>query len=419
MEKIDEILNIANKCLNCKKPMCKEGCPIATNIPEFIYQIKQKNFKQAYNILQESNPMSEICSIVCPAENQCMGHCVKNLKGDPVQISYLEKFVNNWARENNIDYEINFHKKTNKKVAVIGSGPAGIACSIALIREGANVTIFEKENECGGILSYGIPDFRLQKDTISYLIDKVKALGINIKTGVEFGKDINIQDLKEQGYENIFIAIGAQIQAMYELTDKQTKSIYNSDNFLRIYNSGGKLENLGTTIVIGGGNVAFDSARAAIRSGAKDVYILYRRNQELMPAREIELEEAIQDGVKIMFQTKVLNAKIENEKIKEIECVKTKIENNKAIDIEGSNYKMKANTIIFAIGAKIDEHLFNKMGIKTENGLICVNEQYMTNIQGVYAGGDLVEAKTTVCKAVATGQKAAQSILKNIEGSDS
>lgn len=411
MENLDDVLNKASKCLNCKNPMCRKGCPIATNIPAFISKIKENNYLEAYNILQENNLMSEICSTVCPVERQCMGSCVRGIKGEPVQINYLERFINDWAKENNIKYDIKCRKSLNKKVAVIGAGPAGLACSIELKKAGADVTIFEKEDKCGGILEYGIPDFRLSKDTIKNLIDKVQSLGVKIKTGVEFGKDIDIKSLRKQGYEYIFLGMGAENQTTYSLTKEQAHGVFKSDEFLKKYNTGKHTENLGVTVVIGGGNVAFDSARTALRMGAKEVYILYRRNEELMPARKIELKEAIEDGVKMVFQTKVIGANVVNGNINEIECIKTKIENEKAVDIEGSNYMMKVDTVIFAIGSKANEQLLNNSGIKTENGLVCVDENYMTNIDKVYAGGDLVESKSSVCRAIATGKKAAKSIV--------
>lgn len=371
MEFTDEVTAYASECLGCKNPMCKRGCPLTTNIPEFINEIKNKNFAEAYYILQNNNIMSEICSTICPVEEQCMGNCIKGIKGEPVKINYLERFINSWAKENNISYEIEYNNSLNGKVAIIGSGPAGIACAIALRKYGIDVTIYEKEEKFGGILQYGIPDFRLDKNKILALEDKVKELGIDIKTNVELGKDITIEDLRKQGYENIFLGVGAQRQTRYTLSEEETKDIYESDKFLKAYNNGKHIRNLGITAVIGGGNVAIDSARAAIRMGAKEVYILYRRNRELMPARDIEIQEAIEDGIKIIYQTKVISAEVEDTKIKEIQCIKTKIENDKAVDIEGSNYRMKANTIVYAIGARVDENFFEKLGIRTEKRSSC------------------------------------------------
>ena len=415
MKNIDETLKEASKCLNCKNPSCKKGCPIATNIPEFILEIKNQNFNKAYEILQENNLMSDICSTICPAEEQCTGNCIKGIKDKPIPINELEKFINEWAKENNIKYDTIINHNTNKKVAVIGAGPAGIACSIALRKAGADVTIFEKEDKDGGILEYGIPDFRLSKEMVTNIVKRISNLGIKIENNKELGKDITINSLKNDGFDNIFLGIGAQRQTTYKLIEEPAKTILTSEELLKNYNEKGKIENLGITVVIGGGNVALDSARAAIRMGAKDVYVLYRRNKELMPAREIELKEAIEDGVKVVFQTKVISAKSNNNKIEEIECIKTKIENDKAINIENSNYKMEANTIIFAIGAKANEELLNSLGIKTSNGLVEVDENYMTNIDGVYAGGDLVESKSYVARAIATGKKAAHSILNRKE----
>lgn len=411
MNNIDNILDKANKCLNCKNPLCRNGCPIATNIPQFIAKIKENKFEEAYYILQENNFMSEICSTVCPVENQCMGSCIRGLKSEPVQINILEKFINNWAREHNIIYKANILDLKKDKIAIIGAGPAGLSAAIELKKGGKDVTIFEKEQKCGGILTYGIPDFRLSKEIVANVVDRIRNLGINIKNSVEFGKDITIESLRNDRFSNIFLATGAEKQTIYNLSDSVANNIYKSDVFLKKYATGEKLKNLGITVVIGGGNVALDSARTAIRMGAKEVYILYRRNKELMPAREIELQEAIKDGVKIIFQTKVISGKVENKEIKEIECIKTKIENQKAIDIKDSNYKMKVNTVIFAIGAKVNESFFNDFGIKTNNGLITVDENYMTTVDGIYAGGDLVESKSSVCRAIATGKKVAEAIL--------
>ena len=413
MEQLDLILEKANICLNCKKPMCKLGCPISTNIPEFIQEIKLKNFENAYNILQENNMLSEICSTVCPVEDQCMGKCVRGIKGIPIQINVLERYVDEWATDNKIEYKPEISPNCNKKVAIIGSGPAGLACAIDLAKEGASVTIFEKEEKCGGILTYGIPDFRLSKKVVNEIIERIKDLGIVIRNNVEFGNDITIDELHKQGFDEIFIGVGAQKQTIYSLGKENISGIYKSDEFLKKYCNGEKINNLGTTIVIGGGNVAIDSARVAVKQGAEKVYIVYRRNKELMPARKIEIDEAIKDGVEFIYQTKVIAANEDNKRVQEIECIKTRIENNKAVEIENSNFKMKANTVIFAIGASLDIRPFENSGIKYENGLVCVDENYKTNIEGVYAGGDAVETKSTVCRAIETGKKVAKEIIKN------
>ena len=207
---------------------------------------------EAYFILQENNPMSEICSTICPVEEQCVGHCIRGLKGTPIKINSLEKFVNIWAKENNVSYEIKKVQNINKKVAIIGAGPAGIACAIDLAKNGASVTIFEKESSLGGILEYGIPDFRLQKSILSKIANVMKGLGITIKTNITFGKDITLENLKEQGYSSVFLAMGAQKQTSYKLAEENVESVFNSDEFLKDYNLNHKKRNLGKVVVIGG-----------------------------------------------------------------------------------------------------------------------------------------------------------------------
>lgn len=412
---LEETKAFADLCLNCKNPMCRKGCPIETRIPEFISKIKNKQLEEAYKILQDNNIMSEICSIICPSENQCMGKCIKGIKGEPIRINDLENFVNKWAEENNIDYKIKTKKTQNIKIAIIGSGPAGLACATELLKEGIDVTIFEKEQALGGLLEYGIPDFRLPKRIVRKAIEKLKHAGLKIKLGKEFGKDFTIEQLKQEGFKKIFLAIGAGKSNVYSLSEEENDKIYKSDNFLKNYSMQKKFPKLDNIIVIGGGNVAIDSARVAKKIGAKKVTILYRRNRELMPARNIEIEDALNDGVEIDYLTRVISADIKDNKIKEVKCIKTKIENEKAIDILNSEFTVKADAIIFAIGLVPDSELLKQNGIILENKLVKVNEKYETNIKDVYAGGDLVETKSTVCRAIATGKKVAKNILENIK----
>ena len=411
MNNLQEILKEANECLNCKNPLCKKGCPMQTRIPDFINAIKNEELEEAYNILQENNMMSDICSNVCPYEEYCVGHCVKGIKGNPVKISALEKYVNLWARENNIKYSYELEKENGIGVAVIGSGPAGIECSIELAKKGYKVTIFEKEKEIGGLLTYGIPGFRLPRNITLSLTKIIKDMGIEIKTEIEFGKDINIEDLKKQGYKAIFIGIGADIPSTYTLSNDKCTKIYKSNYILKEYNAKRIVENLGNVVVIGGGNVATDSARAAIRMGAKSSTIVYRRDKGKMPARQIELDEAIEDGVNIIYNTKVLGADIENGKIKRIKCIKTDTSTDKVIDIENSEFNLKVDSIIFAIGLKPDKKLIENEGIEIDDrGLIKIDDNYMTNIEGVFAGGDVSQNKATVCMAISAGKYAAKNI---------
>lgn len=412
MDDFQEILNEANRCLNCKNPLCVKGCPLQTNIPKFILEIKQNNLEKAYEILQANNIMSDVCSNVCPFEEYCIGHCIRGNKGEPVNISKLEKYVNLWARENNIKYEYTKQKENGIKVAIIGSGPASLECATELAKKGFNITIFEKESEIGGLLSYGIPGFRLPRDITKKLTKRIIDLGIDIKTNTEFGKDINLDKLKE-GYKAIFIGIGAGIPSIYSLTNKECKNIYKSDYILKEYNAKRIIKNLGDVIIIGGGNVATDSARAVLRMGAKSSTIVYRRNKEKMPAREDELQAAIKDGVKVIYNTKVLETTIENNKITNVKCIKTETIEDKINDLENTEHYINANSVVFAIGLRPDKQLIQNEGIKlNENGLISIDENCMTNINGVFAGGDVIQSKATVCMAISDGKKAAQKIEK-------
>lgn len=407
MENLLKIQSLAKECLNCKKPMCRQGCPIFTNIPEFIQCIKNSEFIQAYKILQENNILSEICGKICPTEIQCEGSCIKGIKGNPVSINELENFVNEWARENKIDLDIAIKEKISCKIAIIGAGPAGIACGTELAKNGYEVTIFEKEENIGGILEYEIPDFRLPKYIIKYVEEKLKKMGIKLCVKTEFGKDINLENLKE--YKAIFLGLGAYIPKEYKLTEEKVRGIYTAKEILRKYHNKEKIKNLGKTIVIGGGNVAIDAARTIKRIQEEPITVVYRRTKELMPAIKSEVNEAISEKVNFIYNSKVISANYNDKKeIEKIKCIKTKVEDGQVVDVENSEFEIEANTVIFAIGLGIDEKLFEKLNIKTENGLVKVNEDNMTTRKGIFAGGDLVEGKPTVCKAIATGKNAAK-----------
>ena len=413
MEPIEQIKEKAGYCLNCKHKPCQKACPMQTEIPAFIEKLKEDKIEEAYKILLDNNIFSPLCSAICPQENQCEGSCTRGIKNNPVDIGKLECWVNVYAKQNGIEYNIKHAEKNNHSVAVIGSGPASLSCAYELAKAGVNVTIFEKENELGGILRYGIPTYRLNKEELDNTINKILSLGIKVQTNCEFGKDINIEKLKEKGYEAIFLGIGAGEPTVYSLCDENLKGIYASDYFLKEYNQGKKIENLGKTVVIGGGNVAMDCARTASRLGA-DVSILYRRGIENMPARIIEIQEAIEDDVNIVPCTKVISAKGENGCITEIECIKTEVVEGKAVDLEDTNYTMEVDTFIFAIGLSPEKELLEKEGIEIDKGLIVVDENGKTNLEKVYAGGDVTESKSTVCRAIAAGKRAAKGMLKNI-----
>lgn len=414
MENLEKIQEKANWCLQCKtKPCMEKGCPIHTNIPEFISKIKEEKFKEAYDILQENNIFSHICGTICPQEDQCEGSCIRGIKQVPTSIGKLEKFVNEWAKENEYEFVYQVGEEKDKKVAIIGSGPAGLECAYELRKQGYQVTIFEKDEDFGGILRYGIPDFRLSKDIIKKIIDKLKKMEIIFKNNTCLGKDITIEDLKNE-FDAIFLGIGAEKSSTYDLGDFE--NIYDSDTFLRAYNNKKYLDNLGDVVVIGGGNVAMDSARAAIRMNAKSVSILYRRDKDHMPARSIELEEAIEDGVKPVFLTRVIKGIGTGKKLEKLECIKTEIIDHKAIDIVNSEFEYKADTVVFAIGLKPNKELLQKLNIElNEYGLVKVDENGRTSIDKVYAGGDAMESKSTVCRAISSARNASKAIISDLE----
>ncbi len=412
MKKIEEIQELAKWCLNCKmKPCSKTGCPINTEIPEFIEKIKAEEYEEAYKILMANNIFSHVCSLVCPQEEQCEGSCIRGIKQTPTKIGELEKFINEWADENKIEYKINQKEKNGKKVAIVGSGPAGIECAIELLKNGYAVTIFEKDKIPGGILRYGIPDFRLGKEIVEDIIHRIETMGAVIKTEMEWGKDFTIQSLKEE-FDAVFLAIGATKSMVYSLADEELKGVYESDVFLKAYNENQFLTGLGNVVVIGGGNVAMDASRVAIRMGAKKVKILYRRDKEHMPARTIELEEAIQDGVEFVPLTRVISANHEKGKITSVNCIQTEIVEGKAVDVVGTEFTVEADTVVFAIGLKPEKKLLEQEGVKLNDwGMIEIDEKGRTNLENVFAGGDATESKSTVCRALAAGKRAASGIM--------
>lgn len=413
MEIDENIKEKAEYCLKCKMKPCSKACPMHTNIPEFISEISNNNLEKAYEILRENNIFSHICSIICPQEEQCEGSCVRGIKQTPTKIGALERYVNEWAKNNNIKINRESSEEKKNRIAVIGSGPAGLECAYELRKNGYQVTVYEKEKELGGILSYGIPDFRLNKDFLKEILDMLKELGVKFKTGKELGKDIHIKELKEE-FDCIFLGIGAEMPSKYDLGDFE--QIYDSEIFLKAYNRNEYISNLGNVVVIGGGNVAMDSARAALKMGADTSNILYRRDAEHMPARKIELEEAIQDGVNPVFTTRVIKANGKNKKIENVECIKTEVIDGKAIDIPNTEFEFKADSVVFAIGLKPDKKVLEKEGLAyNEKGLIEIDENGKTNIDDVYAGGDLSETKSTVCRALGSAKKAANSIMNFLE----
>lgn len=413
---LEEVKNAANWCLNCKtKPCSLKGCPMQTKIPEFLVQVKEENYEKAYQILQENNIFSYVCGIVCPQEEQCEGSCVRGIKQEPTKIGKLETFVNSWAKENKVEYEYEVKEKNGKKVAIVGSGPAGIECAVELLKEGYDVTIYEKDEKFGGILVYGIPDFRLPKNIVENIIKKLEKMGANLINNTKLGKDITINELQDK-YDAVFLGIGSEISSTYKVSENSKLAVYDSDTFLRAYNNKEFIKNLGKVVVIGGGNVAMDSSRVAKKMGAEEVKILYRRDRNHMPAREEELQDALREGILFKELVRVISANNEENKMTSLNCIKTEIVDGKAKDIDGTEFTEEANTLVFAIGLKPNKDLLLSQGIELDDwGMVKIDEKGKTNLDKVYSGGDSTESKSTVCRAIAAGKRAALGIIEELK----
>lgn len=413
MKETGSVIEEASRCLNCPvKPCSNKGCPMHTPIPDFIANIKVDNYKDAYDLLINNNIFSHICSIVCPQEKQCEGSCVRGIKEKPVAIGFLERKVNEWALEKDYNPKFDTEKSVGLTVAIIGSGPAGLECAFELAKAGYNVTIFEKESVIGGILNYGIPNFRLDKKLLNDLIERIKSVGVKFELNKSLGRDYSLKGLSDR-YDYVFVSIGTYVQSEYPLSnEKYVEGIYKADKFLKDYNDGTFKGKLGNTVIIGGGDVALDCARSAIRLGAKSTHMLYRRDRSHMPANDSELVDALEDGVDFVEKVRVVSANVKNGKIESLNCVKTDIIEDKAADIDGTEFTFKATDVIFAIGSKSDKELLEREGLELNDwGQVKIDENGKTNIENVYAGGDLTEEKKTVCAAIKSGKRAAEAII--------
>ena len=406
------IIDKANYCLNCvNKPCSTKGCPMHTDIPGFISKIKENDLSSAYKILKENNLFSYICALICPQEEQCEGSCIRGIKQTPTEIGKLEKYVNEWAFSNDVKIQLEKKPSIGKSVAIIGGGPAGLECAYTLLLAGCDVTIYEKEKQLGGILTYGIPDFRLDKKIVNDIINTIEELGAKVCTETELGKDIKLIDIQKQ-YDAVFIGIGATKSTMYKLNEEDISHVFDSADFLKAYAENKYKTNLGKVVIIGGGNVAMDCSRVAVKMGASESKILYRRDEAHMPARKIELADAIADGVKWYERVRVISANAQKGKMVSLNCIRTEIIDGKAVDKEGTEFVEEADTVVFAIGLKPNKALIESQGIAiNESGMICTDEAGQTSISKVYTGGDTIEKRATVCRAIADDRNAANNIL--------
>ncbi len=428
-------LSEAQRCLNCKNMPCVNGCPVKIRIPEFIEKIKEGNFEGAYEIITTSSSLPAVCGRVCPQENQCEAKCVRGIKGESVGIGRLERFVADWHNTFS-EEEVTVSDKNGHKVAIIGSGPSGLTCAGDLAKKGYDVTIFEALHTAGGVLVYGIPEFRLPKSIVAKEVEILEKLGVKIETNVIIGKTLTISELFDMGFEAIFIGSGAGLPSFMGIPGESLKGVYSANEFLtrsnlmKAYkdNSDTPIMKGGKVTVVGGGNVAMDAARTALRLGAEKVTVVYRRSMDELPARHEEVEHAMEEGVEfnLLCSPKEIvgyynpeNPRDEkNGFVKAIRCIRMELGEpdekgrRRPVEIEGSDFELEADTVIMSIGTSPNPLIKSTTdGLEvTPKGGIIVDEKGLTSINGVYAGGDAVTGAATVISAMGAGKVAAEAI---------
>lgn len=419
----------AERCLSCKHKPCMNGCPVAVNIPEFIQEVKNGNFEQAYYIIKQTSALPAVCGRVCPQENQCEKYCVRAIKGDSVGIGRLERFVADWAREN-LKEEVIVPTTNGHKVAIVGAGPSGLTCAQDLAKLGYEVTIFEALHVAGGVLVYGIPEFRLPKAIVQHEIDSLIQMGVKIECDSVIGRTETIDELFEDGYEAVFVGSGAGLPNFMGLEGENLKGVFSANEYLTRFNLMKAYKEDSTTpiykanrcVVVGGGNVAMDAARSAKRLGA-DVTIVYRRSMEELPARHEEVEHAVEEGIKFQLLTNPVKVLGEDGWVSGVECVEMELGEPDAsgrrrpIVKEGSNFVIECDCMIMSIGTSPNPLIRSTTeGLETNRkGCLVVDENGMTTRSGVFAGGDAVSGAATVIQAMGAGKKCAASIHEYIQ----
>ena len=424
----EEAMEEATRCINCKNAKCVQGCPVAINIPGFIEEVKEGNIEEAYKIIGESSALPAICGRVCPQESQCEGKCIRGIKGEPVSIGKLERFVADYALEHDIK-PVGAEKTNGHKVAVIGSGPAGLTCAGDLAKLGYEVTVFEALHELGGVLVYGIPEFRLPKQkVVAKEIEKVKELGVKFETNVVIGKSTTIDQLiEEEGFEAVFIGSGAGLPKFMGIPGENANGVFSANEYLTRSNLMKAFDEsydtpiaAGTKVaVIGGGNVAMDAARTALRLGA-EVHIVYRRSEEELPARVEEVHHAKEEGIIFDLLTNPKEILVdENGWVKGMVCVKMELGEPDAsgrrrpVEVEGSEFTMDLDTVIMSLGTSPNPLISSTTEGLEVNKWKCIvaeEENGKTTKEGVYAGGDAVTGAATVILAMGAGKAGAKGI---------
>lgn len=422
---MEEIKEKVNYCLNCKiKPCSVKGCPLENNIPDFIRAVKEENYKQAYEILSKTTVLPGICGKICPHMKQCQGSCIRGIKGEPVSIGDIENFIFEKAEEENYSLKdairsnqdkINEKENirlSNKKVAIIGGGPAGLTCAAFLAKDGVNVTIYEKYEYLGGLLMHGIPEFRLPKTRVQEIVNRILELGIEVKYNQELGKNFKLDEL-EKKYDAIFISIGANKSTKMGVKGEKLEGVYGGNELLEYNIHPDYTEKI--VSVIGGGNVAMDCSRTIKRLGAKEVNVIYRRAEEQMPAEKKEIADAKEEGINFLFQNNIVEIKGEN-KVEKLELIKTKLVQKEGetrlipVNIEKSNYEIKTDYVVMALGSNVSDEVLD-LGLTLDKwGNVMVNQKFQTSNSKIFAGGDLAGCKGTVAWAARSGRDAAKSI---------
>ena len=430
----DEAVAEAQRCLNCKNAHCVQGCPVSINIPGFVEKVKEGDFAAAYQVISESSALPAVCGRVCPQESQCEGKCIRGIKGEAVSIGKLERFVADWARENNIR-PVGAAEKKGQKVAVIGSGPAGLTCAGDLAKMGYDVTIFEALHEAGGVLVYGIPEFRLPKENVvKKEIENVLSLGVKIETNVIVGKSVTIDELlNEEGYSAVFIGSGAGLPKFMGIPGENANGVFSANEYLTRSNlmkafqadSATPIMESKKVAVVGGGNVAMDAARTALRLGA-EVHIVYRRSEEELPARVEEVHHAKQEGIIFDLLTNPVEI-LEDEKgwVKGMKCVRMELGEPDAsgrrrpVEIPGSEFTLELDTVIMALGTSPNPLISSTTeGLETNKRkcIVASEENGQTSKAAVFAGGDAVTGAATVILAMGAGKAGAKGIDEYLSG---
>ncbi len=424
----EEAQEEATRCLNCKNAKCVQGCPVSINIPEFIHNVKEGNFEEAYKVIGKSSALPAVCGRVCPQETQCEGQCIRGIKGEAISIGKLERFVADWARENNVSPEMPTEKK-GKKVAVIGSGPSGLTCAGDLAKMGYDVTIFEALHEAGGVLVYGIPEFRLPKKTVvASEIENVKKLGVKIETNVVIGKSMTIDQLiNEEGFDAVFIGSGAGLPRFMGIPGENANEVFSANEYLTRSNLmkafredyDTPLARFKKVAVVGGGNVAMDAARTALRLGA-EVHIVYRRSEEELPARAEEVHHAKEEGIIFDLLTNPTEVLTDDKgNVTGIKCVKMELGEpdasgrRKPVEVPDSEFVMDLDAVIMSLGTSPNPLISSTtkgLEINKRKCIVAEEANGQTSKEGVYAGGDAVTGAATVILAMGAGKAAAKGI---------